>query len=203
MFGTQDKNDNQTAPVADQPLGSDMPSLDSPVGPPAPADDQKPAEDAPFNPFPTMITEDQATKAETDANSSPAEKSAPDTPAPEPVATEKAEEPPKEEAKPEPATGKKKGHKTVSPSSAEGSDELLQIKQEALQELTPLVDQLELAPEEKFKTTMMLLQATDNQELVKDAHEAAKSIPDEKIRAQALLDVVNEINYFTQQKETS
>jgi hypothetical protein len=50
-------------------------------------------------------------------------------------------------------------------------DELLKLKQQALQSLAPLVDHLE----------------------------AANKITDEKIRAQALLDVVNEINYFTQQ----
>jgi hypothetical protein len=45
---------------------------------------------------------------------------------------------------------------------------------------------------------MMLIQATDNPALVKEAYEAANQITDEKTRAQALLDVVNEINYFTQ-----
>lgn len=79
------------------------------------------------------------------------------------------------------------------------TDDLISIKQQALQQLTPLVGHLEQTPEEKFRTTMMLIQASDNQMLVKDAYEAAKEIGDEKARAQALLDVVNEINYFTQQ----
>lgn len=80
-----------------------------------------------------------------------------------------------------------------------GNDELLSIKQEALQQLSPLVDHLEQTPEEKFRTTMMMIQASDNQGLIKVAYEAAKQIDDEKVRAQALLDIVNEINYFTQQ----
>jgi hypothetical protein len=79
------------------------------------------------------------------------------------------------------------------------SDDLLEIKQSALQELTPLVGQLEQSAEEKFRTTMMMIQATDDHSLVRAAYEAAKQITDEKARAQALLDVVNEINYFTQQ----
>jgi hypothetical protein len=87
----------------------------------------------------------------------------------------------------------------VAPASAGGNDDLLQIKQEALQHLTPLVGHLEQTPEEKFRTTMMMIQATDDQSLLKDAYETAKQITDEKVRAQALLDVVNEINYFTQQ----
>jgi len=77
-------------------------------------------------------------------------------------------------------------------------EELLDIKKQALQSLAPLVDELDQTPEEKFKTTMMLIQASDNAELVKDAFAAANKITDEKTRAQALLDVVNEINYFTQ-----
>lgn len=82
---------------------------------------------------------------------------------------------------------------------AAGSDDLLDIKQEALQELTPLVGHLEQSPEEKFRTTMMMIQASDDHSLVKIAYGAAKEITDEKARAQALLDIVNEINYFTQQ----
>jgi hypothetical protein len=78
-------------------------------------------------------------------------------------------------------------------------DELLKLKQQALQSLAPLVDHLEQSSEEKFKTTMMLIQASDNSDLIPEAYEAANKIEDEKARAQALLDVVNEINYFTQQ----
>lgn len=79
------------------------------------------------------------------------------------------------------------------------TDELLSIKQDALQQLSPLVGHLEQTPEEKFRTTMMMIQASDDQSLIKAAYDAAKDIPDEKARAQALLDVINEINYFTQQ----
>lgn len=77
---------------------------------------------------------------------------------------------------------------------------LIEIKQKVLHELAPLVDQLDQPPEEKFRTIMMLLQASDDQELVEHAYVAAHSIEDEKARAQALLDIVNEINYFTQQQ---
>lgn len=80
-------------------------------------------------------------------------------------------------------------------------DELIDIKKKALESLAPLVDELDQTPEEKFKTTMMLIQASDNADLVKDAFAAANAIADEKGRAQALLDVVNEINYFTHKQE--
>jgi len=78
------------------------------------------------------------------------------------------------------------------------NDDLINIKKDALQQLTPLVGHLDQTPEEKFKTTMMLIQATDDKTLLRSAYDAALQINDEKARAQALLDVVNEINYFTQ-----
>lgn len=83
----------------------------------------------------------------------------------------------------------------------DNTDGLLQIKQQALQQLSPLVGHLDQTPEEKFRTTMMMIQASDNQDLIKDAYAAAQAIEDEKTRAQALLDIINEINYFTQQQQ--
>lgn len=84
------------------------------------------------------------------------------------------------------------------PATDETTHELIDIKQHALTELTPLIDELDQAPEERFRTIMMMIQASDDQALVKKAYEAAHAIEDEKARAQALLDIVNEINYFTQ-----
>jgi len=78
------------------------------------------------------------------------------------------------------------------------ANDLLDIKQNALAQLSPLVGHLEQSPEEKFRTTMMMIQASDDQSLIKTAYEAANQITDEKAKAQALLDIVNEINYFTQ-----
>lgn len=75
---------------------------------------------------------------------------------------------------------------------------LVELKKKSLEELVPLVDKLDQTPDEKFRTTMMMLQATDDSSLLQKAHDAAANLPDEKDRAQALLDVVNEINYFMQ-----
>lgn len=77
------------------------------------------------------------------------------------------------------------------------NDDLINIKRQALQELSPLIDHLEQDSEEKFKTTMMMIQASDDKDLIPQAFNSAKEITDEKKRAQALLDIVNEINYFT------
>jgi hypothetical protein len=80
---------------------------------------------------------------------------------------------------------------------SENSDDLLDIKQHALSQLSPLVSHLDQSPEERFHTLMMMIQASDNQHLIKSAYDTALQISDDKQKAQALLDIVNEINYFT------
>jgi hypothetical protein len=92
-----------------------------------------------------------------------------------------------------PVTPGDDSHRPVMPPS-----DLLDLKNQALHELEPLVDHLDQTPEEKFKTTLMMIQASDNQSLIQQAFETAQRITDDKERAQALLDLVNEINYFTQ-----
>ena len=76
--------------------------------------------------------------------------------------------------------------------------DLIDIKKKALSELSPLFGLLDQTPEEKFKTTMMMIQASDDQTLIPEAYASAQAITEEKVKAQALLDIVNEINYFTQ-----
>ena len=78
------------------------------------------------------------------------------------------------------------------------SGDLTSVKQEALNELRPLVDKLDVAPEEKFDTYLLLLRSTDDKELIAPAHEAAKNIADEARRAQALLDIIKEIDFLSQ-----
>ena len=85
--------------------------------------------------------------------------------------------------------------------ASSGGGDLESIKHDALEQLSPLVDKLDQPPEEKYKTIMMLIQASDNPALVKSAYDAANAIADEKVKAEALLSVVNEINYLTQQKQ--
>ena len=72
------------------------------------------------------------------------------------------------------------------------------IKQAALHELRPLVDKLNVSAEEKFDTYLLLLRSTDDKNLVAPAHDAAVAIVDEARRAQALLDIVKEIDYFSE-----
>jgi len=84
--------------------------------------------------------------------------------------------------------------------SVDESADLDTVKQEALQELRPLVDKLNVSPEEKFDTYLLLLRSTDDKALIEPAHEAAKGIVDEARRAQALLDIIKEIDFLTQNK---
>lgn len=79
--------------------------------------------------------------------------------------------------------------------------ELIDIRDHALEELEPLLDKLNLPPEDKFRAIMMILQAKDDQSLVKMAYETAHAIEDDEVRARALYDIVNEVNYFTQPPE--
>ena len=77
------------------------------------------------------------------------------------------------------------------------SPELEAIKKDALEELRPLVDKLNLPADEKFDTLLLIIRSTDDKSLVTAAHEAARAIEDEAKRAQALLDVIKEIDYFS------
>lgn len=82
------------------------------------------------------------------------------------------------------------------------SENLDEIKQDALQDLRPLVEKLNLAPEEKFDIYLLLLRSINDKTLIGPAYEAARNISDETTRAQALLDVVKEIDYFSNPQAT-
>lgn len=86
----------------------------------------------------------------------------------------------------------------VAPASG---DNLTGVKQEALSELRPLVDKLNIPAEEKFDTYLLLLRSTDDKSLIEPAHETAKLIEDESRRAQALLDIIKEIDFLSNPKQ--
>ena len=156
-------------------------------------DQNQPTQSAPVVPEPATTTDSSAMSA-TDTSSY-------NTSAvtPEPV-TETTPAAPVEPTETTTSTAAPAEEPTTSSTPA-GDESLLSIKKDALQNLTPLLSQLDQSPDEKFRTTMMLIQASDDKSLIQSAYDAAKDIEDEKVRAQALLDIVNEINYFTQDKE--
>lgn len=126
----------------------------------------------------------EPTPAPTADTSAPAaDASTPTTPAPQPEVAEAASAvPPVAEA---PAV-------TPAPTT-----DLDGIKKDALGELRPLIDKVDLPAEEKFDTYLMLIRSTDDASLIAPAHTAAQGIADEKRRAEALLDIVKEIDYLS------
>ena len=81
--------------------------------------------------------------------------------------------------------------------TAPATNDLEEIKKDALSELRPLIDKLDVSPEEKFDTLLLIIRSTDDQSLLAATHEAAKAIPDDSRRAQALLDIIKEIDFFS------
>ncbi len=132
---------------------------------------------------------------ETNATASPVIN--PATISPDPVATDQNDEPTIDDiakpAAPEPVVPTP----TVSAPAPAADPALDTIKQTALNELRPLVDKLDVSPEEKFDTYLLLLRSTDDKTLIAPAHDAAIAIVDEARRAQALLDIIKEIDYFS------
>ena len=82
--------------------------------------------------------------------------------------------------------------------SAPSGDALNGVKQSAIKELRPLVDKLNIGPEEKFDTYLLLIRSTDDRSLIDPAYQVAKTIRDETRRAQALLDIIKEVDYLSQ-----
>lgn len=99
-----------------------------------------------------------------------------------------------------PATIDHAASSVVQSSMSASADIIEQIKISALSQLRPLMQHIELSPEEKFEKYLMMLRASDDQDLIQPTYEAAQQISSEKLKAQALLDVINEINYLTSQQ---
>jgi hypothetical protein len=71
------------------------------------------------------------------------------------------------------------------------------IKSQALSELRPLIDHVDLPADDRFDAYLMLLRSTDDSTLIAPAHSAAQAISDEKRRAEALLEIIKEIDYLS------
>jgi len=89
------------------------------------------------------------------------------------------------------------------PLSSTSSSDLEGVKKDAIQELRPLIDHIDLPPEEKFDTYLLLIRSTDDATLIAPAHTAAVAITDEKRKAEALLDIIKEIDYLSKKEQTA
>lgn len=76
------------------------------------------------------------------------------------------------------------------------ANDLDELRKKALTDLRPIVDKVELNDEESFDVLLLLIRETDDESLLPRAYEAARQIQDEARRAQALLDVIKEADYF-------
>lgn len=92
----------------------------------------------------------------------------------------------------------------VVPTVTESSNSDLEgIKKHAIEELRPLIDHVDLPSEEKFDTYLLLIRSTDDASLISPAYTAAQGISDEKRKAEALLDIIKEIDYLSKKDQAA
>ena len=82
----------------------------------------------------------------------------------------------------------------VNATSTTGDAALDAVKTNALQDLKPLVDKLDVTAEEKFVIYQLIFKTADDPSVVEPAYNVAKQITDETKRANALLEVIKEVN---------
>lgn len=99
--------------------------------------------------------------------------------------------------RPKPASQPATSQSPVPSSSSVASAKLENIKDRALSELRPLLESIDIPPQEKYDTYLMMLRASDDQSLIEPTFKAARMIEDDKTRAKALLDIIHEINYLS------
>ncbi len=192
MFGQQTDDQQQTNPTnpsfAPQSVTSDDTATSAPTLSSSEATTQTFPASLPTNDQSTTDTVATNTSSEGETTDSP---SSLDQEAPESTNSEPKEEPSFTEISEEDI-------KSDEPAKSSQSDDLSAIKKDAVAELSPLVGHLEQDPIEKFRTLMLLIQSTDDQSLLKEALDVAKLIEEDKEKAKALLAVINEIDYFSQ-----
>lgn len=66
------------------------------------------------------------------------------------------------------------------------------VKERALAELLPLIDELGGSPERRFELLMTAVRASDDETLLSKALDAAIEIEEPNAKADALLDIINE-----------
>lgn len=75
-----------------------------------------------------------------------------------------------------------------------------EVKQKALAALVPVISNLSsVGPERKFDICLTAMRFTDNSELAGTALEAALSIEEAGTKAEALVELINEIDYLQAQ----
>lgn len=178
MNDEANQQDPEDVPAGQQvtKMGPAAPSAPAEVAAPAPA----PGDDVP--PIPATLP---TTAPATPPAPAPASVPAPTPAAPAPAAPTPAPAP----------------QDPVVPTPSVSTGGLDDIKRHALEELRPIVSKLDLPAEDKFDALLLVIRSSDDQSLIQTAYEAAEGIGDEAKKAQALLDIVKEIEYFSSQNK--
>ena len=82
------------------------------------------------------------------------------------------------------------------PAETTSSSMLDEVKTKALLEIAPMLDELDIAPADKFEILMTQIQQNDDATLIEKAYEQAHAIEEDKLRGEALAKLVHEINYL-------
>lgn len=88
----------------------------------------------------------------------------------------------------------------VMPAMPGPAGDLGSIKRNAIDALKPLLGKLQSSPEDTFDAYLLIIRSTDDSSLINEAYAAAQNINDETRKAQALLEIVKEIDYLSNQK---
>lgn len=75
-----------------------------------------------------------------------------------------------------------------------GDPDLDRVKTNALSDLRPIIEKIDLPAAKKFMVYKEIIETTNDKACIEPAYNAAKSIEDEKERAEALLFIVESIN---------
>ena len=77
-----------------------------------------------------------------------------------------------------------------------GDSDLGKVKTMALGDLRPILDNVDLPAEKKFKIYKDIIEATNDKACIEPAYNAAKMIADEKEKAEALLYIIEAVDKF-------
>ncbi len=75
-----------------------------------------------------------------------------------------------------------------------GDPDLDRVKTMALSDLRPIIESVDIEPAKKFKIYKEIIELTEDKACIEPAYNAAKNIDDQKVKAEALLFVVEAID---------
>ena len=80
------------------------------------------------------------------------------------------------------------------PETAPAADDLASVRESVLKELVPIIDKTGLSADRQFGVIAAVVESSHDKSFIPKALEAARAIPDEKLRAEALLKIIGLID---------